>query len=485
MNLLLLPLDDRPVTFTYPHLLAKSAGLEVTMPDRNLMGSLMKSAAIDDLLHFCENQIGKGHLDGAVVCIDSLLYGGLITSRRTTETIKEILPRLERIKKWKELAKKPFPIYVQSSIMRISDNYDNTEEKDYWSRYGREIFEWSTCLHRLAKGEKLAPGLLDSLERRIPKDIRQDYLDTRFRNFTLNQATFKALEEGFFDYLVFSQDDSGTFGLNVSEKERLVSMTKNSKLTEKVNIYAGADEVLLTMLSRFLCRELKSKTTPKIRTLYSPANCATLASRYEGQNIGDTVLAQLAASGAQTVEADSACDFTLIVHGPRERQGDHITLPGHTDLSMVETAKESTIKLLESLDTPVILIDVAYANGSDPQLVKELLARPELLKKVWSYAGWNTTGNTTGCALASAIVFQQSNGGTAKNRCLFTRFIDDWAYQSVVRKELDGSPSTQKLAELITPLIKQIAGTLNFEPPVRLSFPWKRTFEIEVGFEGN
>ena len=150
--------------------------------------------------------------------------GGLITGRRSLEDLKTITARLDRIKKWKSLCQMPLTIMAQSSIMRISDNYDNTEEKEYWAKYGREIFEWSACLHKLAQGEKPIPGLLESLERRIPEPIRKDYLDTRRRNFSINMSLLKGMEgdktQRFLDYLIFSQDDSGAYGLNVSEKRK-------------------------------------------------------------------------------------------------------------------------------------------------------------------------------------------------------------------------------------------------------------------------
>jgi hypothetical protein len=235
-----------------------------------------------------------------------LLYGGLITSRRSTEQVKTIQARLDRLKKWKELSNKPITIYAQSSIMRISDNYDNTEEKEYWSRFGRELFEWSACLHRLASGEKLAPGLLESLERRIPGDIRQDYLDTRFRNFTINMTVLKSMEDGLIDHLVFSQDDSGAWGLNVGERDRLISVSQQMSLQNKVNIYAGADEVMCTLLGRLLMAENK----PSLKLHFSPESCRTVASRYEGQDIGTTIQAQIKAIGLTVTDEISDSDTT-------------------------------------------------------------------------------------------------------------------------------------------------------------------------------
>jgi len=512
MKVLLIPLDDRPVTYGYPQLLARAAGWEAIVPPRAMMGSLHRGAQIEELFAFAEGCLSRHEADAAVLCLDSLLYGGLITSRRSAEPGKTFAARFERLKKWKDLMGKKIPIYAQSSIMRISDNYDNTEEKEYWSRFGRELFEWSGCLHRLASGEKLTPGLLESLERRIPADIRQDYLDTRFRNFTVNLNVLKSMDDGLIDYLVFSQDDSGAYGLNVGEKDRLKSVSEQMKLTDKVNVYAGADEVISTLLARLILSSAEVKPTLKLE--YSPATCSSIASRYEGQDIGTTIEAQIKASGAncqklngttagagERLSLENPNVITMLVHGPAERQGDHITLPGLPDLSHLDTTKivAATIKIMEQTTGPIILCDVAYANGGDPLLIEELMKRADLLKKVCSYAAWNTTGNTAGSAIATALCtwygsINRAHAGSStaaqklvlesQKRCLFTRLVDDWAYQTKVRKDLHGEPSMQVLAELISPYIKKVSIALGYEPGVRLSFPWRRTFEIEIAFEG-
>lgn len=505
MKILLVPLDDRPVTYTYPQLVARCAGFEPIVPPRNLMGSLTRGAHIDELFNFVETGL-RHEPDAAVIALDSLLYGGLITSRRSSDALKTIIARLDRIKKWKETCGKRIPIYCQSSIMRISDNYDNTEEKEYWARFGRELFEWSSCMHRLSSGEKLTPGLLQALERRIPADIRQDYLATRFRNFSVNQAALKAVEEGSLDHVTFSQDDSGQWGLNVGEKNRLIAMAEQANLTKKVSVYAGADEVTVALISRLITNIYRP---PSIDVHFSPDGSSAISSRYEGQDIGTTALAQLDASGAKfsmvdrnNKEESSPADITMIIHGPKDKQGDHITLPSMPDLSSIDTSQSvaGTLELIAQAKNPVLLCDVAYANGGDPALIEELIQQPELLKKISAYGGWNTTGNTIGAAIGTAIAdFSrrrfadgESNGrdlakesGEYKKRCLFTRLVDDWAYQTKVRKQLDGEPSTQKLAELISPYIKRVSSAMSFEPSVRLSFPWRRTFEIEIGFEGN
>jgi hypothetical protein len=61
---------------------------------------------------------------------------------------------------------------------------------------------------------------------------------------------------------------------------------------------------------------------------------------------------------------------------------------------------------------------------------------------------------------------------------------DDWAYQTRVRPQLNSDASIDQLAQLIKPYLSKIGQSMRFEPGnLRVSFPWKRTFELEVCFE--
>ena len=295
------------------------------------------------------------------------------------------------------------------------------------------------------------------------------------------------------------------------KKERLIAGSKQLGVDDKVSVYAGADEVLMTLFSRLLINETQSKNHskgPSAVIYFSPMAASTVASRYEGQDIGTTVASHVQAAGLAAImgtEQDATAGggeltvadddtFILIVHGPTERQGDHITLPELADLSQIDTSQTvaQTLALIERAGDNVILADLAYANGGDAKLIDQLLKRPELFKKIKAYGGWNTAGNTMGSilAVATSYWFSRKNGlhekdlSDAHKQCLFVRLLDDWAYQACVRRKLEGEPSTQKLAELIGPYIAKINSALTMEPNVRLSFPWKRTFEIEIVFEG-
>lgn len=500
MTVLLIPLDDRPVTYVYPSLVANTAGLDVVIPPRSLLGSLYHAAQIDSLFGWINNAIDKMQPEVLMVGLDSLLYGGLITSRRCEDDLALVSKRLANIKKWKTKSKNDLKIYAQTSIMRISDNYDDTEEKSYWARYGREIFAWSTVMYRMAKGSPVDKGILESYEERIPEEIRNDYLDTRFRNFQINNEILNLVEEGVIDKLVMSVDDSGQLGLNVLEKEKLVRRANGTRLNGKVKCYPGADEVLSALVSMWVSKQLaESGNNIRAKVVYSPESAKDCASKYEGQTIGETIKEQIGALSVNVVgespqgPANNSIDLTVIVHAG-EIQGDHILLPGSPDLRQLETSTQvrETINQLEKATSPCILCDVAYANGSDPILVEELLQRKDLVSKLIGYAGWNTTGNSVGSALALGVARLFSVRTNKRNqitdrafqKCLFTRLADDWAYQSQVRSQLESDASIDRLAQLISPYLGRIGQSMGFEPGnLRVSFPWKRTFELEVCFE--
>lgn len=502
MKALLIPLDDRPVTYVFPSMIANSAGIEIIAPPRSLMGSLFHAAQIDSLIGWINTTLERTPPDVVIIGLDSILYGGLITSRRCDDPAKTVSKRLSNLKKWRPPGKDKPRIFAQTSIMRISDNYDNTEEKPYWARYGREIFAWSGVMHRMAKNSKMNSGLLESFERRIPLEIRDDYLKLRFRNFQVNQEIVDLVDERVIDRLVVSVDDSGDLGLNVLEREKLVQKVEGLRLTNKVFSYPGADEVLGTLLAGWMNDQLRGMGVKvRAKAMFSPASASVCPSRYEGQTIGETIEAQVKAIGIEYVnefespgsDAANTIDITLVIHGS-EVQGDHILLPGLPDLRQVDTRAQvrETIGILEKATTPCILCDVAYANGADPVLVEELIQRPDLISKLIGYAGWNTTGNTVGSALAMgvsrlfAVRTQRRNEATdrAFQRCFFTRLADDWAYQTRVRPQLNAEASIDRLAQLIKPYLGRIGQSMRFEPGnLRVSFPWKRTFELEVCFE--
>jgi hypothetical protein len=491
MHFVLIPLDNRPVTYHFPQMICRVAGVPVLVPPLELLGSLSAPVRSAALTEWLAEVVKSRQPDRLLVCLDSLIYGGLINSRRCEEGEAEILARLKDISGWKRLASRSMPVFAQSSIMRISDSYDNTEEKKYWSRYGREIFQWSELLHRNAMGLKVPPGSLALAESRIEPAVREDYQKTRRRNFKANMRLLDHVVKGDIDFLIFSQDDSGEYGLNVLEQDKLVKSALTAGVARKVMSYPGSDETLMALIARALLES--SPKRPAASLQFSAEYGSRTPSNYEGQTVGETVEQQTHAIGlALTNEPEADVDFQVIVHCLEHRQGDHIQLPGQpSDLRLISSAESvrRCLELIGKATRPVILCDVAYANGSDPALVSELLKQPALLNKLWSYAGWNTTGNTVGSALALGIArwYSGEHGHTeGRDRffqeAMFVRFADDWAYQTQVRGQLNGQAVADgRLADLMRPYLGEIGSASGWSvPAVHVSLPWQRTFEIEV-----
>ena len=229
MKIAFLPIDNRPVCYT----LAKDItdideSIELYLPPREFLGDLTKTANIEKLINWLEN---LPPVDNMILSLDTLVYGGLIPSRRSKETLEELKLRLKRIKPLLEDKN----VYAFSSIMRISNNNYNEEEKEYWANYGKKIFEFS-----FSGGKNKSD---------IPNEIIEDYLATRRRNFEINKLYLEWQKEGLFDTLIFSKDDCAEKGFNVDEARELEKLGGKTK--------TGADEIPLTLLARSIKKEIK------------------------------------------------------------------------------------------------------------------------------------------------------------------------------------------------------------------------------------
>ena len=139
MKIAFLPIDNRPVCYTLPKIiLGIDKSIEFYLPKRELLGDLTKSANIEGLFEWLNN---LPKVDAIILSLDTIAYGGLIPSRRCPETFEQILKRIEYLKEI--LLKKDAEIYAFSSIMRISNNNYNDEEKIYWKDFGEKIFKYS------------------------------------------------------------------------------------------------------------------------------------------------------------------------------------------------------------------------------------------------------------------------------------------------------------------------------------------------------
>ena len=443
MKVCFIPIDNRPVCYGLAKdICALDEDIELFIPPREYLGSLAKYANTDIIFDWMYH---LPEMDAMIISLDTLAYGGLIPSRRIDDSYDEIKTRIENLKPL--IAGKK--VYAFSSIMRISNNNYNEEEKEYWKDWGKKIFEFSYNSSKY----------WHSPQTDVPHEILQDYLKTRRRNFEINKMYLDWQKEGLFDTLIFSKDDCAEFGFNVEEAKELENLGGKTK--------TGADEIPLTLLAKAINKEIN------IFPVYTEPEYKNCISNYEDVSIEKSVLGQLELGGFNVVDSEEKADVVLVVNNFIEKQGE-LVMGWDTPLYS---------KKFIPPQKPYAIADVRYANGGDNGFVNQLFNSDINLPR-YGYAGWNTSANTLGSLLAGLKVKFKAKkyNDEAYKKLQIIRYLDDWAYQANVRG-LISEPCNIK--ELMKPYEEKIIKKLYAETDypildINYIYPWNRKFEIEV-----
>lgn len=444
-NILIIPADDRPVSYDLPTQIAGiNKNIKLYVPPQELLGDLTRPAETVKILDWLEKTISENRIDYIIIALDTVAYGGLIPSRRSPESSEEINARLNSFRQIleKSSAKK----FAFSSIMRISDNNINEEEKEYWADYGKLIFKYSNLKH---KGENYK-----SIEANIPPHILEDYLQTRQRNFEINKKYLEWKKLGIIDFLLYTKDDTAQYGLNIAEADILV---------QNAPMHTGFDEVAAMLLARAAVENNIEKI--RIYPVFSTSDGGNIIPRYEDKPLCTSVSSHINAIGAVLAVSEQEADIILLMHTPVKAQND-LALEEFVEVDD-EQSVDFCIEYIKNSGKPVVLADVKNANGADELLVKKYLDIHTKTENLYGYAGWNTAANTIGSALAMGVmryIAEKHDGFSAEefNKVMFTRFFDDYAYQTIIRK---------------------MVRVFKINPDlINLTFPWCRYFEAKIDF---
>ena len=460
----LIPIDNRPVCYTLPEQIAKiDDDLKLFLPARELLGGLNFEANVDGILNWLEN---LEDVDAIIISLDTIAYGGLISSRRSNLSLEQIKERLEKIKDI--LLEKCTRVYAFSSIMRISNNNVNEEEKEYWSEYGKKIFEYSYNFHKDGGGEELEKS------RKIPLDILEDYFKTRERNFEVNKTYLDWVKDGILDCLVFSKDDCAKFGLNVLEAQELEKLIKEKNLPALVK--TGADEIPLTLFARAIN---SMNGLLKVSPLFLAPKHKDLISNYEDISIEKSVNAQLELAGCE-ITTNKMADIILMVNNFEDKQGEIV----------MDVDTKPFNGVLKCPEQKFMVADVRFANGADSSFVSKLFENCTEngmlnFEKFYGYSAWNTSANTLGSLICAGVVryFAESYNEKAFKELQMVRFLDDWAYQAKIRQALKKLSKETNLFHLKTLMLafeNDLKKIIGIETKAEYNFPWERFFEIEV-----
>jgi hypothetical protein len=497
----LLPLDERPVNTRYPQMVGRIAGAQVCLPPPETLSHFRQPAEPSALIAWLEQT--SPQFDALVASFEMLGYGGLIASRTTSDTAGRVVSRLQALVSLKRLFP-AMPVIGFNLITRVSNADSAIEEPLYWAQEGQRFYRFSQLLDRSEQGQAVADELAE-LAANLPPEHIQDFLQRRLRNHAVNLAALHMAAGGDLDMLVLSSDDTSPYGLPTSEKRSLSAWASRLALKERLLMYPGADEVGTALVARLVNQ--KAGYMPTFAVYYAVPGGEAITAPYEDGPVCVTVERQIRAVGGQVVEDSPAspADFWVAVNPPVPRRSEwHPAFAGQERLERLPFLRSLTeeIKRRMADGQAVILVDVAYPNGADPALI-EVLFEDVSIQHLAAYGAWNTAGNTIGVALAQGCasrLAQTPAQHTAQQRFLLHRFVEDWAYQQVVRQETRQWLEQQHQVEEITPEVQpaalefieaglrrcmtQIPGFTGYTLKAgSVWLPWDRLFEVDFELE--
>ena len=431
-KVVLLPLDERPCNFDFPSYLYKESDLQIVRPKE--LGDKKNPADMEAVAAFLEKECVDA--DFAVLAMDTLLYGGLIPSRLHHFTEEEVTNRLALLRKIKENNPK-LKIYAFQCIMRCPKYSSSDEEPDYYEDCGMQIHKIGAVFHKEQLGiEDEDTARKEDFLKEIPQEALEDYTARRDFNLKQNLAVLQMAKDGVIDFLIIPQDDSAPFGYTAIDQKKVRARINELELTEQVYVYPGADEIELTLLSR-VYNAWRNKT-PRVFIRYASVKAPFVVPLYEDRPLGETVKYHLMAAGCIQCYSDSDADFILALSAPAESMQEAAVQPVEESAYTVQrTLPEFIFGIEQDLkrNIPVTIGDNAYANGGEIELLA-MLNRKDILFKLAGYAGWNTSSNTIGTAIAQGVRYLYCGDDETHREFLLLRYIEDVGYCAIVRKKI-------------------------------------------------
>lgn len=497
-KILYIPHDNRPIVDEQTIDVVERAGYKVIVPPKEFLGSRDDLGNPDRLWIWLEENTKKD-VKAAIISSDALLYGSLVGSRKHDYEKAVILYRAEQFKDYRNKHKK-LPIYVFGSIMRTPRNglASGYQEPDYYRYYGANIFRY-TALRDKEEMEGLTEREqkeVDFLNRLIPEKAMKDWMGRRGKNFDANKVLIDMANDKTFDCLLLGRDDNAPFSQTHKESRYLTKY--GAKIAKnKFQTIAGIDEIGLMLLTRAI--NDYTKNVPHVFVKYNYGRGSLTVPTYSDEAIGETINAEILATGAKLVDSEQRADFILTVNTNVNGQ----TYEANTSVNNGRANNNTKffadiVQDYLAAGRKVVVADISFANGSDNALMNTLNKRG-LLFRLQAYSGWNTATNSTGFALSTGMLAKKMTDSN-KRSLLLTRYLDDWIYQANVRttvanrldwyggegfydalndKRYDVS---DECGRLITNFVENNLPSAHVGRNLRVDFPWNRMFESRIFF---
>ena len=426
-TILYVPQDDRPVDFAYTVKTAQDAGYTVLTPPQKYLSGSQFQGNPEKLMSWVESNAGQA--DAMVLSIDSLVYGGLVDSRKHNLSMDTLTTRLAKVEALHgKYAGKP--IYVFSTVMRSPWAGGKGVEPDYYLKVGSDIYQLASLQAKM-DSEPLNPQERNdwfAIMRRVPLEYLQDWWNRREKNMMINYRLIEDVRKGTFTYFSLGHDDNSVNTQSSLESKYLEEAGATIPKTA-FGSFPGADQLGLLLITR--AHNDFTNYHPKVTVIYPLGGGEKTVPSYDGQAIGKTIAEHIEAIGG-TVTNTERPDLLLAVNTPlttsTSESGNFENFP-----IMLQSTKEflGQIETAVGEGIPVSLVDMAFSNGSDNTLVYGLY-KDNMMYRLAAYNGWNTASNSVGYGIAQGVLAPAMTEQAHQNM-LTTQYLDNWAYQANIR----------------------------------------------------
>jgi hypothetical protein len=442
LNILYIPLDNRPLNYDNVISLAEIAGVQLLAPPPEMPGEGSGPAQTEEIWNWFKDNAGQA--DACVISLDMLLYGGLAPSRSHDRSRQDILEDMQQLRDLlKGIKDKGTPVYVFATVMRSAASSASASQPGYFARHGDSILRLSQ-LSDLAEQKLASPGQLVEMQRvkdSIPPEILENYLSRRDTNLAALKEAVRLTAEGLVNYLVVGRDDCTPYSFSRMDMRKLDNAIKQHGVANQTDSYPGADELGAVLLARAV-NDLRGHA-PRVYTVWATPGGPGITALYEDITLGENVSLHVKSAGGRVVDSPGKADLILAVNTPAGKVVEAATQPVEPHPAGHHHNLANQIARWIGEGKPVAVIDVAYANGSDRALMG-VLADRAVLPRLAGYAGCNTAGNSIGMALAHGLLYTTGeNGSTGKEEktaahreYLVARLVEDWGFQAIVRPGL-------------------------------------------------
>lgn len=376
-----------------------------------------------------------------------LLYGGLVPSRLHNHSVEILLKRLDDLKKLKAHNPK-VKIFAFATIMPTPSYSSSDEEPDYYELHGKDIHDYGMLMHKLevnaiTEAEKQT---LEEITARLPMIYYEDYIERRQKNLSVTKRIIDYVKNEIIDFMIIPQDDASPYGLTAKDQRMIREYINQTKTQLKVYMYPDADGVANTLLARLI--NIDKGFRPQIYVRFASCAGKTVIPSLEDRHIIETIKYHIIAINGIMTETVESADLVLMIN----------VAPKMFDVRFSYYAKgiehdafRNLIEFIEYADYTIntlnkltIIGDVAYCNGADLELI-DLIYQKGLTYKLAGYAAWNSSSNSIATALCQGIIYYHYGRTKAHLEFLALRYLDDAAYQSMVRQLVVQQLPTMKM----------------------------------------